>query len=381
MNATACGIIIALTLSLAPLNGLAQPAPPPTLAHAVLDLEAAALTVAPSDHAFVDEIIAAVRAQAPATPTDRASAVAALAIVDKALVDRNIIYPGTGLIEYLHEGLTPRSLSASEFGKALRNIHNQRRQAVMLRNKAGPFRVLDCDTASFVYLSVAEALDWPLALVEIPQHNFVRWTFADGSHLNFETMDGVERSDPYYIANWNIPATTMKPGFYMSIMGRDEVLGYVLGLRASAFAKTGEFAKAKLDLDEALQNRPLSPTPLNSRAWLYATCTPASCRDPALAVQDATQAVTVYRSANYLDTLACALAISGDIDRAIQIETEALALDPGSTDLQANLKVIRTGGPCLYEQPPAFRAAPFNRRMGNGSILFRRLDDGLSDGG
>jgi hypothetical protein len=71
--------------------------------------------------------------------------------------------------------------------------------------------------------------------------------------------------------------------------------------------------------------------------------------------------------ANYLDTLACALAVADEIDRAVRIETEAIALDPTSADLKANLKAIRTGGPCLYEQPsPTFRAAPLSRRMGKG---------------
>lgn len=353
-------------MGLAPSQDPAQP-PAPTIAQAILDLEAGGYTVPASDYAFIDAVIGEVKTRVPNAPADRASALAALKVVDQVLVERNVIYPGKGLIEYLHEGLTERRLNGSAFQEAYNQYHNVRRRPAMLANRNGLFRVLDCDTASFIYLAVAETLGWPLSLIEVPQHNFVRWTFADGSYLNFETMDGAERPDAYYIAAFGVPPETVKPGFFMSAMSREEVLGYVHTLRASIFAKKGEFDKAKLDLATARRMRPVAPGPLNAEAWLYATCTPATCRDPALAVKDATEAVSLYRSANYLDTLACALVSGGDVNRAVEIETEALSKDPGSDDLAANLKAIKAGGPCLYELPKASPlAVPLNRRMGNG---------------
>lgn len=366
MVVRSCLVIGALVIGLAPTLGLAK-AQPPTTAHAVLNLEAAGVTVPASDYAFIDGVIGEVRTRVPSPPVDRASALAALKIIDQVLVECNVIYPGRGLIEYLHEGLTERRLSVQSFQDAFNNFHNQRRRGVMLANRNRLFRVLDCDTASFVYLAVADALGWPVNLVEVPQHNFVRWTFADGSHLNFETMDGGERTDAYYVAAFAVPPSTIKPGFFMSAMSRDEVLGYVHGLRASIFARKGNFEQAKLDLVTSRRLRPVSPGPLNAEAWLYATCTPSSCRDPALAVKDASEAVSLYRSATYLDTFACALAVAGDVDRAVEIETEALTKNPDSADLLANLKAIKAGGPCLYELPAASPSTtPFNRRMGNG---------------
>ena len=67
---------------------------------------------------------------------------------------------------------------------------------------------------------------------------------------------------------------------------------------------------------------------LNEYAWLLLTCRPPDLRRPEEALEFAERAVTLPegRQSNYLDTLAVAYQMTGDIDRAIETEKEALGL-------------------------------------------------------
>ena len=49
---------------------------------------------------------------------------------------------------------------------------------------AAPHYQYDCDTGSFIYLSVFETLGYPVTLVETPNHFFVRWRLSDTQHIN-----------------------------------------------------------------------------------------------------------------------------------------------------------------------------------------------------
>lgn len=55
------------------------------------------------------------------------------------------------------------------------------------------FYFKDCDTGSFVYLSIAESLGLPLTSVTIPGHMFVRWHLDNGDYFDWETTGGFKR--------------------------------------------------------------------------------------------------------------------------------------------------------------------------------------------
>ena len=57
---------------------------------------------------------------------------------------------------------------------------------------------IDCDLGSFLYISVAEALNLPLKFVETKNHNFVRWVFNDGKYLNWDVNVGSDFTDDNY---------------------------------------------------------------------------------------------------------------------------------------------------------------------------------------
>ena len=315
----------------------------------ILRIESAALPVKAEEFALLRSIVDEARRSLPRKidTQDKAAALATLKTIDAILVRRGFIYDGPGDVDNLHDTLAPKVLNAAEYRTALNSSHNTRRHALMEVDPQRQFYVSDCDTASFIYLELADALDLPIRLVEAPRHNFVRWEFEDGTHLNFETMDGEAKSDEAYTAGWGIPETTIRPGFHMVSFTDDEVRGYVIRMRGQTFGELGNFARTKADANTAMRLNPRSPGPLNALAWVLATCAPASCRDGASAVELATRAVAQWKHHNYIDTLACAYAAAGDFKRAEATELEALDLSYKS-DYVTNLEAIRAGRTCAY---------------------------------
>jgi rhomboid protease GluP len=81
----------------------------------------------------------------------------------------------------------------------------------------------------------------------------------------------------------------------------------------------------------------------NNLAWLYATCDDPKYRDPRSALDHAQLAVKLspWKDPSFLDTLAEALFVNGGYQQAVQVEMQALALQPDNTELQKNLARYR----------------------------------------
>lgn len=47
--------------------------------------------------------------------------------------------------------------------------------SLFVESLTSPKKILDCDASSFVVLGVAQELKWPVTLVQLPSHVFVRW--------------------------------------------------------------------------------------------------------------------------------------------------------------------------------------------------------------
>jgi tetratricopeptide (TPR) repeat protein len=106
-----------------------------------------------------------------------------------------------------------------------------------------------------------------------------------------------------------------------------------LGLALQA---TGDSAGARTHLREAVRLVPSSPQPANALAWVLATdrqATPAARRE-AIALAERAVTLTAGRDASALDTLAVALAGTGDFAGALRAGSQALAVAEGSGEAE-----------------------------------------------
>ncbi|MHB8110277.1 MAG: tetratricopeptide repeat protein [Syntrophorhabdaceae bacterium] len=95
--------------------------------------------------------------------------------------------------------------------------------------------------------------------------------------------------------------------------------------RGQLFAEMGLYASAVKDLRTAAMSSPDIALYANAFAWLLATCPDPKIQDGNEAVRFALKAVSIDRDAQYLDTLAAALARQRNFKEAV--ETQQTALD------------------------------------------------------
>jgi tetratricopeptide (TPR) repeat protein len=201
--------------------------------------------------------------------------------------------------------------------------------ALISRNRPGePERhIFDCDTGSLIFLTIAENLGAPVSLVDITLpsdagHNYVRWYIDDKTSLDWDMNGQAECSTPADLPNYEGRS-----------MSRDETLGYALGLRASIWETLGKYDSAISDYREPMKLYPQDPVYYNNFAWIVATRQLSDRKQLQKAALTASEhATTVNRTANYLDTLACVYALTGDFKKAITLESEAVKTARGKDE-------------------------------------------------
>src|ERR1019366_2983870 len=168
-----------------------------TMAREFLDLEQGVGPVTDSEYAILDAVIDEAKTRLKPIPAGlddvpyKQFAVDSLKTIDCILVSHGFVYPGIGLVQLLSDGLDPTMFSDAKYYQALLlSPHNAGRTSFIEQRKPGPYYVVDCDIASYMYLAIAEIMKYPLAMVQMPLHNFVRWKRPGGGYIDFETMDG-----------------------------------------------------------------------------------------------------------------------------------------------------------------------------------------------
>lgn len=282
------------------------------LAYEVLDLESEACFVPDSSYALLDSLIDEIRSDVARSGVrlTAPNAMAAMTISDvgqRVLARRGFrIHIPT---EIISDALTPRL-------------------AAGVRE-----HMIDCDTFSMILITVAESYGLPAALVEIrlnktAGHNYVRWLLPGNDYVDWDTNDGDPCTTPNDVRDWEGRA-----------MSRDEVLAYVLVIRASNWKGPNANARAFADLRRAMEIAPQRPQAYNAFAWRVATTAFEGRREVAQnAIAAAEHAVSrAPDEANFLDTLACALAYDGQYSRARDIQAQAALLSNNDPDFVRRL--------------------------------------------
>ena len=86
--------------------------------------------------------------------------------------------------------------------------------------KTGQWR---CDKLAFIYLSVAEMMDWPVDIVLAPKHMFIKWRLPDNSYFYWETTNGRAYDDEYYRSKFSISKEAILNGIYMKPLNESEL--------------------------------------------------------------------------------------------------------------------------------------------------------------
>ncbi len=112
--------------------------------------------------------------------------------------------------------------------------------------------------------------------------------------------------------------------------------------RGAALSKSGEYAAAVADLQEAIRFRPSLPNPYKHLAWIQANCPLPEFRDGAAAVANATRALELahWKPVDWFATLAAAHAEHGNFAEAKHWQRKCLDESPPelSAELQSRLE-------------------------------------------
>jgi tetratricopeptide (TPR) repeat protein len=215
--------------------------------------------------------------------------------------------------------------------------------ALLNRAPAGqpPRHIFDCDTGSFVFLTITDALSAPVSLVDITLpsgagHNYVQWKLESSQSMNWDVNGRAECLTPP-----DLPSYEGRP------MSREQTLGYALSLRAALWSKRGDYKHAIADYRIAMQMYSEAPIAYNNFAWMIATKEfPERADWKKESLQAAMKATSIEPSANYLDTLACSYAYNGDLTDAVKIEKKAIAKSPGNDDFTTRLTHFESAKDC-----------------------------------
>ncbi|MDD4179813.1 MAG: tetratricopeptide repeat protein, partial [Candidatus Margulisbacteria bacterium] len=136
-----------------------------------------------------------------------------------------------------------------------------RRQAFTFEAQSEPLftnnllrRSVDCDSSSLIVLAIAQELDWPVSLVYVPLHVFVRWqghyyaSFTWRQNTSSFNVDyGNINSDEYYRQEFSWDG---------SILDQAGVVTLIYQNRGYLKCKLGMYREAIADLNEAVRLAP-----------------------------------------------------------------------------------------------------------------------------
>ena len=219
-------------------------------------------------------------------------------------------------------------------------------------------KLFDCDTGSFIFLAVADALRLPVSMVEVEvpdysparefgDHNFVRWNLSDGDSVdwdpNSESLRIGDKKTEIYGYSWS----------------RTQLKGYAFFVRGRAWEEYAQvekqdrrryFENSLADYDQSVRLFSQYLKNKNNIAWLLSTRRELHYLDREKeALQLANEVISLNDTANSKDTLACAYALNQDFPAALQVQMQVIAQYPKVESFSTNFKNIKDGKNCIVD--------------------------------
>jgi len=197
-------------------------------------------------------------------------------------------------------------------------------------------KLIDCDLYCFIYLGIAEMNNLPLSMVELPQHNFIRWYFPDGRFINWEAIEGKYHSADSTLSCYGY-LNDINRQYYLRPWPSTEVLSYYYTLRGSIFDYNNLYLnpkKAKRDYEKAIRISSNRAVTFNNLAWLYVV-NPSFDNEfnlqKLLAMMDT--AINRLNDRNYYDTKAGLYAQAGNFKSAIACLEQGIEVENDPDDV------------------------------------------------
>lgn len=109
----------------------------------------------------------------------------------------------------------------------------------------------DCEQ-SLVYCSVGEVMGIPIALVDVPQHVFIRYHLAGNRAMNWETTNFSSMPDSFYIQSKGITERQLRDTSVMKSLMGEALTAYVYQASTIAMYRAGKYGKAREYCNTAL---------------------------------------------------------------------------------------------------------------------------------
>lgn len=115
----------------------------------------------------------------------------------------------------------------------------------------------NCLSLPILYVAVAQRLDWPVHLVHVPDHTFVRYVARSFGEANIETTSGGGFvSDDRYARDFRVSDTGLESGAYLRALTHRESLGDLHEINAITLGRRGRLLEAIEHFDRAVQYNP-----------------------------------------------------------------------------------------------------------------------------
>ncbi len=120
-----------------------------------------------------------------------------------------------------------------------------REQDYYYLNRFFDTKIGNCYTMPLLYVAIGQRLGWPLYIVHVPDHMFVRYIDPHFPIQNIETTSGgAHVPDEKYAKDFSVSKTGHKNGTYLRTSTHRELLGDLVSTNGIRFAQKGQTFKA-----------------------------------------------------------------------------------------------------------------------------------------